>query len=103
MGNRFILSESERNRIKKIYNLNEGLMSRFFNRTPDVDDASEDQLRSQGYSHKVKDEEHKWSIVFDGTQYGPEQIKYADYNDMGEIPRVDEDGMLIIANPIWKD
>jgi hypothetical protein len=38
--------------------------------------------------------------MFDGEKFYPEQIVYADYNDLGNIPRV-EAGKLIIANPSW--
>ena len=38
--------------------------------------------------------------MFDGERFSQDQIEYADYNDTGRIPRV-EDGMLIIANPNW--
>jgi hypothetical protein len=38
--------------------------------------------------------------MFDGQKFYPNQIEYADYQDLGDLPRV-EDGVLIIANPGW--
>ena len=40
-------------------------------------------------------------MVFNGEKFFPDQIDYADYNDLGDLPRV-ENGMLIVPNPAWK-
>ena len=79
----------------------EGMFSRLFNR-PSVDDAAHDQKRGMGYSHRGKEEDEKQYIVFNGDKYYEDEIEYADYNDMGEIPRL-ENGKLIIANPMWNN
>jgi hypothetical protein len=39
-------------------------------------------------------------IMFNGQKFYPDQIEYADYQDLGELPRI-ENGKLIIANPAW--
>lgn len=69
---------------------------------PNVKDAAHTQMRAQGYSHIGKDEERKDEnyLVFQGQKFYPEQIEYADYQDLGELPRI-QDGKLIIANPGW--
>jgi hypothetical protein len=38
--------------------------------------------------------------VYKGEKFYPDQIEYADYQDLGDLPRV-EDGKLLIANPAW--
>jgi len=77
--------------------INEGFWDSLFGK-PSVDDAAHDSLRGQGFSHRGKDEENY--IMFQGQKFYPEQIQYADYQDTGDLPRV-EDGMLMIANPSW--
>jgi len=66
-----------------------------------VGDASHDTLRGKGYSHRGKDDNQHY-IMFKGEKFYDEDIVYADYNDMGEIPRI-ENGKLIIANPGWSN
>jgi hypothetical protein len=39
-------------------------------------------------------------VVFNGQEFYPDQIEYAEYGDLGEIPRI-ENGKLIVANPGW--
>jgi hypothetical protein len=39
-------------------------------------------------------------IMFNGEKFFPDQIEYADYQDLGDLPRI-EDGKLLIANPSW--
>jgi hypothetical protein len=39
--------------------------------------------------------------MFDGEKYYDEDIEYADYHDLGKLPRL-EDGKLIVTNPSWE-
>lgn len=66
---------------------------------PTVKTAAHDSLRGKGFSHTSRDERGE-AIIFNGQEFYPDQIEYADYNDMGEIPRI-EGGKLIITNPAW--
>lgn len=63
-------------------------------------DASHSALKSKGHSHRGKDDEGEFYIVFDGEKFYEDDFEIASHDDMGEIPRV-EDGKLIIANPAW--
>ena len=63
-------------------------------------DAAHSALKSKGHSHRGKDDEGEFYIVFDGEKFYEDDFEIADRNDMGKIPRV-EDGKLIIANPAW--
>ena len=63
-------------------------------------DASHSSLKSKGHSLRGKDDEGEFYIVFDGDKFYEGDFELADYNDTGDIPRV-EDGKLIIANPAW--
>jgi len=63
-------------------------------------DAAHSALKSKGYSHRGKDDEGEFYIVFDGEKFYQDDFEIAHHNDMGKIPRV-EDGKLIIANPAW--
>ena len=91
--------------IKKFEEINEGFWDSVFGK-PTVDDAAHDSLRGQGWSHRGKearDEETQEGdefIMFNGQKFYPDQIEYADYQDLGELPRL-ENGKLIIANPAW--
>ena len=68
---------------------------------PTVDDAAKTHLKKHGYSHIGKDEEGGDNyIMFNGQKFFPHEIEYAGYQDLGDLPRV-EDGKLIIANPAW--
>lgn len=82
--------------------VDESFWSNIFGK-PGVKDAAHTQRRAHGHSHTGKDspaeEEHNY-IVFQGEKYYQDDIEYADYHDMGKLPRV-EDGKLIIANPAW--
>ena len=40
--------------------------------------------------------------MFDGRKFYVEDLLFASLHDMGEIPRIEGD-KLIIANPAWKD
>jgi len=63
-------------------------------------DAAHSSYKSKGYSHRGKDDEGEFFIMFDGEKFYEGDFEVADYNDMGRIPRV-ERGKLIIANPAW--
>jgi hypothetical protein len=82
-----------------------GNFGRWFNK-PTAKDAAKDALRSKGYSEMGRDDEsgdeNSYYTVFNGEKFYPNQIEYADNNDLGEIPRV-ENGKLIIANPMWRE
>lgn len=98
-------------KIRHIQESNQRLEKRFINESfwdlnfgkPTVDDASRTQLKGKGYSFRGKDDEEREGedyIVHDGQKYFSDDIIYADYQDLGDLPRV-EDGKLIIANPAW--
>jgi hypothetical protein len=84
--------------IKKYTEMSESFWSDTFG-NPEVKTAARDALRGKGYSHTAKDERGE-AIIFNGQEFYPDQIEYADYNDTGEIPRI-EGGKLIITNPAW--
>ena len=65
-----------------------------------VDRGSRDHLRSKGWSMRGKDEDQDY-VTFEGKKYYSDDIEYADYHDLGELPRV-ENGKLIVTNPIWE-
>ena len=93
------LKESDLTRlIKKV--IDEGFMDKLFGK-PDIKDAQHDQLRGQGHSHMGKEDDGMY-IVFNGNKYYEGDFEYADYNDTGNIPRV-ENGKLILANPMWSN
>ena len=89
----------------------EGLFNRWTK--PSIDQASDDSVKSQGYSHRGNDDlaipagEY---IMFNGQKFDENHFDYADINDLGIIPRI-EDGkkygkegdVLIIANPNWSN
>jgi hypothetical protein len=85
--------------IKKFGELTESFWSDTFG-NPTVKDAAHDALRGQGHSHTKKDDTGAQAIVFNGQEFYPDQIQYADYGDLGEIPRIEND-KLIVANPAW--
>lgn len=71
---------------------------------PDIDDSAKSALKAQGHSHIGRDDDERkgeYYMVFNGEKFFPDQIDYADYNDLGDLPRV-ENGMLIVPNPAWK-
>lgn len=102
-----IITESQLRRIVKenISNLNqqdEGWRDIFGE--PDIKDAARSAYKSQGHSMMGKDDEQRsgeYYMVFNGEKFFPNQIEYADYQDMGDLPRV-EGGMLIVPNPAWQ-
>ena len=63
-------------------------------------DAAHSALKSQGHSHRGKDDEGAFYIMFDGDKFYEGDFEIADNNDTGRIPRVEGD-KLIIANPAW--
>lgn len=68
---------------------------------PTVDDAAKTHLKKHGYSHIGREEEGGDNyVMFKGQKFFPHEIEYAGYQDLGDLPRV-EDGKLIIANPAW--
>lgn len=79
-----------------VYDIKEHTASGF----DSIGDASYSAFKSQGHSHRGRDDEGESYIMFDGEKYYVEDFKIADYNDMGIIPRVEGD-KLIIANPAW--
>ena len=91
--------------IKSFHNfnrVNEGFWDSIFGK-PTVGDAAHTSLRGTGASMTGKDDtsspEHNY-IMFNGQKFYPDQIEYASYQDLGQLPRV-ENGKLIIANPAW--
>ena len=68
--------------------------------SPTIKDAAHDSLRGKGHSHVGKDDSNELYVVFNGQNFYPNQIEYADPNDLGEIPRIEGD-KLIVANPAW--
>lgn len=95
--------------MKKVVRLKESELIRLIKKTinensifgtPDVDDAKHTMLRGKGYSHVEKGEDDELKIIFKGQRFSQDDLEFADYNDLGELPRV-ENGKLIIANPVW--
>ena len=81
----------------------EGLFN--FWKKPSLDQASDDSVKGHGHSHRGNDDLATPAgeyIMFNGQKFSQDEIDYADYNDLGKIPRI-EDGMLIIANPNWNN
>lgn len=71
---------------------------------PDIKDSARSAYKSQGYSQMGRDDEERkgeFYMVFNGQKYFPDQIDYADYNDLGDLPRVEGD-KLIVPNPAWQ-
>jgi hypothetical protein len=72
--------------------------------TPDAIEAAKSAYKSQGHSMVGSDDEERtgeYYTVFNGQKFFPDQIDYADYHDLGELPRV-ENGILIVPNPAWQ-
>lgn len=94
--------------LKKFSEISEGFFDFNFGR-PTAKKAAEDSMRGTGSSGYTRgDQEYgkdpdpsKEAVIFQGRQFTQDQIEYADYNDMGEIPRIEGD-KLIIANPVWE-
>ncbi len=85
-------------------NLGEGGFWKNIFGEPDVKDAARSAYKSQGHSMMGSDDEKRkgeYYMVFNGEKFFPDQIDYADYNDLGDLPRV-ENGMLIVPNPAWQ-
>ena len=96
----------EKRMLNESSEMDESLWGDIFGK-PKVSDAAKTHLKGKGFSHTGKnnptsltsDEEPDY-IIFNGDKYYQDQIEYADYHDLGELPRV-ENGKLIIANPAW--
>lgn len=88
----------------KTFSKNEAWNS--FLRRPDTKDAARDQMSSMGYSNTGTDnlgkKESEEYIMHGGRKFYKDQIEYASYDDMGQIPRIEGD-KLIIANPAWSE
>lgn len=106
MSKKFIkITESQLKRIMESQ-LNEGFFEDNFGE-PDVDRAFRDSKRATGvagrgrkdqnYGESPKDE----YVIFQGQEFHPRNIQYASYDDLGEIPRI-ENGKLIVTNPAWE-
>ena len=81
-----------------------------FLRGSKTDDAGRDALRGRGYSHTGTDNLHGKNttnyIEFDGIKFYERDLVYAQYDDTGEIPRIEGNPpfqKLIIANPAWNE
>ncbi len=74
-----------------------------------VGDARDSSMRQSGTSLTGRDDSNygeepskeNFYIVFNGEKYYEDDIEYADYNDMGDLPRL-ENGKLIVGNPAWR-
>lgn len=104
---KIIVTESQLKKIVsrnvKKNNVNESFWTSVFGE-PTVRDAADTQLKSQGYSEIGRDDEERKGdnyLVFNGQKFYPEQIEYAGYDDLGDLPRIEGD-KLIIVNPAWK-
>lgn len=85
--------------IKKFGELTESFWTDNFGK-PTVKDAAHDSFRGKGHSHTKKSDSGEQAVVFNGQEFYQDQIEYADYGDLGEIPRIEGD-KLIVANPAW--
>jgi hypothetical protein len=85
--------------IKKFGELTESFWNDNFG-NPTIGDAAHDSLRRKGHSHTKKSDSGEQAVVFNGQEFYQDQIEYAPYDDLGEIPRI-EGGKLIVANPGW--
>jgi len=108
-----IISETRfRNLVKAKLGNVEPLTEGFFEDNfgmPDVDRATRDSIRATGasgrgrrdsnYGEEPKREDEY--VVFDGQEFGSDDIEYASYDDLGDLPRV-ENGKLIVTNPAWE-
>lgn len=76
---------------------------------PDVDRAVKDSMRATGSSGRGRKDSNYGEdpkpedeyVVFQGQQFSPDDIEYASYDDLGDLPRV-ENGKLIVTNPAWE-
>lgn len=103
-------------KIRHIQESNQRLEKRFINESfwtdnfgePSVKDASHTHKKKFGFSSTGRDDQdygnepsgNEHYIDFEGQKYYDDDIEYAGYDDLGDLPRV-EGGKLIIANPAW--
>jgi len=88
--------------------MNESFWDNIFGKSS-VGDARDSSMRQSGSSLTGRDDSNygekpskeNFYIVFDGKKYYEEDIEYADYNDTGDLPRL-ENGKLIVGNPAWR-
>jgi len=94
--------------LKKYSELSESFFDFNFGR-PTATKAAKDSLRGTGVSGYSRGDQNygeapdpkKEIVIFQGREFTQDQIEYAEYNDLGEIPRIEGD-KLIIANPVWE-
>lgn len=106
-----LLSES---RFKNLLNaklgdvkpITEGFFDSIFGK-PDVDRAFRDSLRAKGTAGRGRNDQNYGKesedeyVIFQGQHFSPDDIEYASYDDLGELPRI-ENGKLIVTNPAWE-
>ena len=88
--------------------LTEGFFDDIFGK-PDVDRAVRDSMRATGVSGRGRTDSNYGQepepedeyVVFQGQQFSPDDIEYASYDDLGDLPRI-ENGKLIVTNPAWE-
>jgi hypothetical protein len=85
--------------INKFEELSESFWNDNFGKAT-VKDEAHDSLMGKGFSHTKNYDAGEVAMVFNGQEFYQDQIEYADYGDLGEIPRI-EGGKLIVANPAW--
>lgn len=87
---------------------NEGFFDDIFGK-PDVDRATRDSMRATGASGRGRRDSNYGEnpkredefVIFKGQQFSPDDIEYASYDDLGDLPRI-EGGKLIVTNPAWE-
>jgi len=108
VGKKFIkITESQ---LKKLIDkqINEGFFEDNFG-NPDVDRAFRDSSRATGVAERGRTDSNYGKdpkpedeyVKFQGQEFSPRNIVYASYDDLGEIPRI-ENGKLIVTNPAWE-
>lgn len=108
MGKKNIkITESQ---LKKLIDkhVNEGFFEDNFG-DPDVDRAFKDSKRATGFAGRGRTDSNYGKspkpedeyVIFKGQEFSPRNIVYASYDDLGEIPRI-ENGKLIVTNPAWE-
>ena len=88
--------------------LTEGFFDDIFGK-PDVDRAFRDSTRATGHAGRGRTDSNYGStpnpedeyVVFQGQRFDTNDIEYASYDDLGDLPRI-ENGKLIVTNPAWE-